>query len=103
MSGQRRYPIGDDELGASGISRRLYNQRRKAGWSHDDALTPIPTSAYDPLVDSPAAYAIADHIRIRNLYRDGMGVAGLQSAFPHIVLEHLEDIVRGTNFIPRDT
>lgn len=103
MSGQRRHPISDAELDVADISRRLYNQRRKAGWSHDDALTPVLTSTYADTVESPVVYEIADHIRIRNLYRDGMSVAGLQRAFQYIKPEHLEDIVRGTNFIPSNT
>lgn len=95
-----KHPISNDELDAAGIRRRLYNQRRNAGWSHDDALTRVLTSTYD--ADRPV-YEIADHIRIRNLYRDGMSVAGLQRTFQHIKPKHLEDIVRGTNFIPSNT
>lgn len=98
---ERMYPISNAELDAANISRRLYNQRRKAGWLHDHALRPVRNG--DQLVDSHAVYEIADHIRIRNLYRDGMSVAELQRTFQHIKPKHLEDIVRGTNFIPRNT
>jgi hypothetical protein len=102
-----KHPIKNSELANAGISRKLYNQRLKAGWTHDQALAPVLTSTNDVDDDRPlgnnVVYEISDHIRIRQLSRDGLSTAGLQRRFPHIEPEHLEDIINGVNFIPSNT
>jgi hypothetical protein len=101
------HPISNAELAAANVSRTLYNERRKKGWTHDQALAPVLTSTNDVDDDRPlgnnVVYEISDHIRIRQLSRDGLSTAGLQRRFPHIEPVHLEDIVNGTNYIPSNT
>lgn len=102
-----KHPTKNSELAKAGISRKLYNQRLKAGWTRDQALAPVLTSTNDVDDDRPlghhVVYEISDHIRIRQLSRDGMSTAGLQRRFPHIEPKHLEDIVNGVNYIPNNT
>lgn len=101
------YPISNAELADANVPRTLYNERRKKGWTHEQALAPVLTSTNNVDDDGPlgncVVYEISDHISIRKLSRDGMSLTGLQRQFPHIEPTHLEDIVNGVNYIPRNT
>jgi hypothetical protein len=108
MTGPRyKYPISNAELDDAGISRRLYNERRSKDWTHAEALEPARISSNNAdgvgLVGYHVVYAIADHIRIRQLSRNGVSLSVLQREFKHIKPEHVEDIVNGFNYIPSNT